>query len=190
MGNTDRMMAGISGCHSRSGRCLFAAKPGFRPAGKDAGQTGKRRTFGSGDAGGRRPSRRRVATARAGSSTPGHGGGIREDRAWGRPLSEASTDSPRFSRSTNPPDSPTSSCFRSASAFVERASSGPRPRPPRDLPFLHFDLPPRPPRRSPPGRDITAWNVRYRPSPRRRSRTKPIQGEPCPTVISSISFRP
>ena len=51
------------------------------------------------------------------------------------------TPPPRFSRSTNPPNSPTSLCFRSASAFVERASSGPRPRPPRGLPFLHFDLP-------------------------------------------------
>ena len=45
---------------------------------------------------------------------------------------------PRFSRSTNPPDSPTSLCLRSASAFVERASSGPRPRPPRGLPLLLF----------------------------------------------------
>ena len=91
-----RVIAGISGRHFRSGRCLYVAGParlvvntGFRPTEteEDARQTGKRRSVRSSDAGGRRPSRRRASTARSLEKAPradGDAGG--KDLPQRRPL--------------------------------------------------------------------------------------------------------
>ena len=88
------------------------------------------------------------------------------------------TPPPRFSRSTNPPDSPTSLCFRSASAFVERASSGPRPRPPRGLPFLLFySVPANPAGFRPDGASPLGTHVTVRRPANGRWATHAVSGE-------------
>ena len=85
---------------------------------------------------------------------------------------------PRFSRSTNPPNSPTSLCLRSASAFVERASSGPRPRPPRGLPFLLFySVPANPAGIRPDGASPLGTHVTVRRPANGRWATHAVSGE-------------
>ena len=52
MGDSVQMIAGTRAATLAGGRCLFAAKPGSRPAGEDGRQIPKRRSVRPGDAGG------------------------------------------------------------------------------------------------------------------------------------------